>query len=318
MKEDKIFGVSDVTFENLKSLSDSSGAEFEERVCEIALLADRIADGILALSGDELDLPDALTALKEESELFIPPESDCDASLNGRRIASYCNALCDFDKLVFSELLAEKLVNKGYAIAESSFLPQHDGGERITYVRSTLTDEAYDVFSQDFSEPRIVYAAGSREALRSVADGDADYCIIPFEEKGGARVFGVYSMIAAMDLKIVGVTPVFGPEGNADVRYALVSTGFRELDIVEGDDLYFELLIPSGASLSVGALLASAERLGYSPYRIASVEYDNDGERASAVSVSLRNDGNDFSPLLIFLELFSDDYTPIGFYKNIE
>ena len=316
--ENGLFGVSAVTFENLRSITSSCTNEFEERVCELAMLADAVASGVSALSSEGMSLYDAMTALTEELDLFADSEKTESYALTDRYCKAFRGSIRDLDKLVFSELLCEKLKDRGYSVTERNFLVSEDCESLIAYVRSTLTDEAYDVFSQELDDPRILYVGNTREALRSVADGECGYCIVPFEEKGGARVLGVFSAIASFDLKIVGVTPVFGPEGTADVKYALVSRGFRELSRTEDDDFYLELLISSDSRMSLGGLLSTAESFGYSAYNIGSVEYELDGERISAVSVALRDGGRDFSAFLMLLTAFADDYTAIGFYKNIE
>ena len=198
-------------------------------------------------------------------------------------------------------------------------LPCETLGEKFTYVKNTLSDESYDVFSQEFEDPRIVYSQNVRDALKSVAEGSCDYCIVPFEENGGARILGIYAQIVSLDLKVAAVTPVFGPEGDADVKYALVGREFVTFEKSNDDDVYVEVAIPTESVFTVSDLLFAAGKIGLSVYRIGTVEYDeSDASRARSVYVSLKSSGKDIVPLLAFLEMFVDDFSTIGLYKNIE
>ena len=124
-------------------------------------------------------------------------------------------------------------------------------------------------------------------------------------------------MISSFDLKIVAVTPVFGFEGNADVKYALLSRGFFVPERLPDDDLYLEIVLYQDSDVGISELLSVAESLGIGVYRINTVLYESDGTQP-AFSVVLRDDGADFTPLLVFLTLFSSSYSSVGFYKNLE
>ena len=304
--------------ENLKDLTVSISLSYEERLCEIALFVQEAVDYVKELMKADMSFSDAITALREEGKILPQAFVTDTYSFLYERVAEFTKDLSYCDKVIFSEFLCDFLAKDGIKIDESDLLPTDISGERFIYVKNVLSDEAFDVFSQEFDDPRIVYAQTTKEALRSVADGSCDYCIVPFEEKGGARIIGIYATVAALDLKIAAVTPIFGPEGDADVKYALVGRDFIDLDKQDGDDVYIEISIPQDSSLSVSALLSAAEKLGLSVYRIGSIEYDRESDGTPAVYVSFRDSGNGIVPLLAFLEMFVDDFSAIGLYKNIE
>ena len=141
---------------------------------------------------------------------------------------------------------------------------------------------------------------------------------MPLEERGGARLAAVAELLFREDLKINSVTPVFGFEGLADMKYALVSKHFTVPDIFPDDDRYLEIRIKADSNVSVSELFSAAESLDSYLYRINTLTFTTEDGEAQYYSVVFRDDGKDFSPLLVYLTLFSGAYTPIGIYKNLE
>ena len=194
--------------------------------------------------------------------------------------------------------------------------PQISRPETFVYVKNQLSDEAYDVLSQSFSAPRLRYVTGIREAVKAVNDGDAGYCLLPLEERGGSRLSSVTELIFGNDLKINAVTPVFGQDGSADMKYALVSKCFTVHEIQPDDDRYLEIAISLDSA--VDELLFAARSYNATPYRVNTVVfYTEDGPKPS-YSIVFKDDAKDFTPLLTYLTLYYDDFIPIGLYKNLE
>ena len=188
----------------------------------------------------------------------------------------------------------------------------------MTYVKNALADEAYDVFSQQLSDPRVKYSSTLNDAVRLVSSGEAEYALLPLEERGGARLASVAELLFREDLKINSVTPVFGFEGLADMKYALVSKHFTIPEILPDDDRYLEIRLRADSSVSASELFSAAESLGAFPYRINTLTFDTEDGAYQYYSVVFRDDGKDFTSLLVYLTLFSGAYTPVGIYKNLE
>lgn len=316
MREDSIFSKNEISFENLLTLAGKESDNFELRLCELSFIADGILKTAEKLYDGGMTFPEILLALSDE--LSMPSLEPSEASMPETRgaIGSFLSGLSDFDKVNLCVLLSEKWKRMGKPLSESDFLMRAGGEQTFAYVRNSLSDEAYDVFSQEFDDPRVSYYSSFRDACRAVADGEVGYCILPFEEKGGARMPGIASMISSFDLKIVAVTPVFGFEGNADVKYALVSRGFVIPERQSDDDLYLEIITHRDSSLTLPELLSAARTLGNSVYRIDTVVNDSDGK--AAFLIVLRDGGGDFVPLLSYMTLLAGSYTPVGLYKNLE
>ncbi|MBR2651037.1 MAG: hypothetical protein IKD45_05195 [Clostridia bacterium] len=314
MNEDSVFSHSNVLLSNINSINRQQHTLSERKACELAFLADEIADIAVSLSPSmslyeiilqlSSELPETDRAAYE-SELVPLSPSRCVLAVGGSA-----------DGAMLCSLIVEKLRDRGIPITEREFLNSEAAPETFTYVKNSLADEAYDVLSQDFSDPRVAYSESFGAAAAAVADGKVGYCILPFEEVGGTRIPGIVELINSLDLKIVAITPVFGFEGNADMKYALVGRGFDIPDRDEDTDRYLEIEL-SGASVSLPLLLASAESLGASVYRINTLYKKSDPTEAF-YSIVFRDGGESFSALLLYLALFAEDYSPLGIYKNLE
>jgi hypothetical protein len=142
----------------------------------------------------------------------------------------------------------------GKQIEDFEILGSKFGRDRVTYVKNALADEAFDVFSEELDNPTVAYSLDFKEACAAVSGGKVDYCILPIEEGGDYRIPSISSMLFSYDLKIVSVTPVFGFTGDADVKYALVSSDFSKLKYEEEDEGYLEILIPMRKSDVLGQI----------------------------------------------------------------
>ena len=315
MNEDLLFNIDKVSLSNLSNTEEDVFKKIELRMCEIAFIADSIASASSEYISDGMTVSDILAVLGDELVSLFSPSLDLKTSslFNLNRITA---DLSDVDKAVFSDLLLSKFNERGIHISESDFLEAKESDEVFTYVKNSYSDEAYDVFSQEFEDPRVMYSESFREACFAVADGRVGYCILPFEERGGMRIPGIYSMISKLDLKIASVTPVFGPEGTSDMKYALVGRGYFIPEIGEDVDRYLEIRVSTDESIE--SLLNVAKYFDLSVYRINTMYSDSDENGSSFYSLVLKDGGKSFVAFLIFMTVFMSNYTPVGIYKNLE
>lgn len=316
MEKYGIFDISDVSVDNLTAAAMDESRAFELRLCEMSFFADSIARQIKALTEDGMSVSEALALLSGELEIQssdmhggVIPETE-------GGVREFAKTLEAHDKANFSLLLTEKLKSRGIGVSESDFLFEAPTDESFVYVRSALADEAFDVFSQEYSDPRIVYAESFKKACFDVADGKCGYCILPFEEKSSVRIPSIAGLVSDLDLKIVAITPVFGFEGNADMKYALIGRSFKIPECDELTDRYFEITVPK-SSVSLRELLSVAEMLGEGIYKI-DTSLSVDGNGSGYYSIIFKDGGDTFLNLLVYLSLFAEEYTPVGIYKNIE
>lgn len=307
MNEERFFEPNATSLDNLEKNLDSCKRNIQLRRCEIAFLTDSILD----MAKERLDIGmsgyEILLGLSDEMDYLSP-------SVSKEGVLEKMPDL--MDKAAFASIITEKLAEIGMELSVSDFLQAEDTPETFVYVRNSLSDEAYDVFSQEFSDPKVSYRDSFREAAFAVADGKSGYCILPYEEAGGARIPGIYNLVAKLDLKITAITPVFGIAGNSEVKYALFSRDFVIPKRDSETDRYLEIKISESDKLSLSELIGAAEHFGLKVIKINTMAPFGEGEE-KYYSIVLREDG-DFVPFLTYVTLFASDLTPMGIYKNIE
>ena len=302
--------------ENLLRLSLDECVSAEKRVVELYEYAYLLAEAAYALSVDGLGIYEIIGALLEPETAAV--EYGGVLAQNRERVMHYLNASSALDRAYFVKFFVAALSELGLVLSEESFLPSGNGDESFTYVKNRLADEAYDVLSEEFSDPRVFYAADLREAARAVRDGKVAHCLLPLEEKGGARIGVVSDLLYSFDLKINSVTPVFGFDGNADMKYARVSRHFTIPEIGEDDDRYLEIRLPYSDISQLSSLLAAASTLGISLYRINSTAFENAEGKSQLLSAVFSTTKGSFATFLTYLSVFMPLYTAVGIYKNLE
>lgn len=316
--EDTVFSTDDVVLSNLDRLSREHSAMSEQRLLELYGIATPLAKSTLELFDSGLDVYETLSMLSEMLTLGEYSLSEYNSDIHKHLVSKSIDALRNTDKAYLVELYLKSLHDVGRALNERDFLPAHTMPETFTYVRNSLSDEAYDVFSQDFTDPKVRYSASFKDVAAAVSRGDVTYGLFPLEEKGGARLPTVSEIIFRNDFKINSVIPVFGPDGNADMKYALVSRSFAVPKRGKEDDGYLEIRIGADADLSLTEVLGAVDYFGMCIYRVNTVTFDTEGESETYFSLVIKDMGHSFSGLLTYLTLFIRDFVPVGIYKNLE
>lgn len=303
---------------NLDELSLLSSVLSEKRICELYELAEFSSGLIEEMLSDGFGIYEALSLISQELSDRVPQIHENHLPENLEMLTSYSKAFSAFDKASFSKLLLKGLRLRGISLSEKDFFEKEVRKESIAYVKNQLASEAYDVFSEAFSEPRLRYANDLREAVNLVLTGEVGYAILPLEEKGGARLSSITEILFNSELKINSVTPVFGALGNADMKYALVSPTVSVPTREIGDDRYLELRIAGENTHKFSELVSAAESLGTELYRVNTLNFSTEDGTLPYFSLVLKTEAGDFTEMLIYLTLFVSDYTSVGIYKNLE
>ncbi len=313
MEIEKIFSQSEITLSNIARIDKEEEALRELKLFELSDVVASLAAPISELRSSGLGVYELLSCLSDE---VLPEKTAADGPspnfselLDALRLRSR-----DGERASLSRLLGREL--ERLSIDERDFLPGKTREDSFTYVKNPFADEAYDVISQDFDDPRVRYSRDFSECARLVASGELSYALLPFEEKGGTRLNTVSELIWRHDLRINAVTPVFGPDGTADLKYALVSSSFTLPDRAAEDDRYLEIRV--GQNTDISELLGAAAMLGHTVYRVNTETFRDEGEDALFFSIVIRDEGLSFTSLLVYLTLFVTDYYPVGIYKNLE
>lgn len=315
MTEEFDFSFNQVNVRNISSIGQKMAELEEQRILELYELASEIADSLLHFRG-EMNVCDMLTLLSEDLHFQKGDVHQFALNVNLQRLNSFLSALSIRDRILFTDLLVERLRFLEIEVNTAVFLPENDSPEIFTYVKNSLSDEAYDVFSEDFFDPKLKYSLSLKEAAALAAEGSVTYALLPLEEAGGERLHTASELIFRQDLKINRVTPVFGLDGSVDMKFALVSKGFTVPKIEKDDDVYFEIRVSISSSIS--EILLAAENFAASVYRINTLSFNTDGEDESFYSIVFKSNTGNFTELIAYLTLFIDSYTPVGVYKNLE
>ncbi len=316
MQGETIFELNSTTLSNIDGILRDMGNLHELSACELSFAASQVASDIAAINKDGVTVNEATSLLAEEMYLTRTLSDDENGELSTLNSKNFISGVSNLNKAIFASLLNEKLGEMGIHVSERDYLPVMKIAETFTYVKNSLSDEAFDVFSQEFSDPRIVYSDSFKEACLRVSEGKVGYCILPFEEKG-ARINTISSLISSLDLKIVAITPVFGFEGNADMKYVLVGRGFVIPPRDNATDRYLEISISKAAPITLGELISAAEYLSISVFSVdTTVDFSADGE--INYTLILKDGSKSFADFLTYLNIFAGSYIPVGIYKNIE
>ena len=307
-----------VTLGNLDELSRETALIDEARLYEISDIASAAARFSVSMLNDDIGVYELLSMISESLQFGNYPTDRGAPAAVAPLVSRAIARLSALDRAAFSEAYAAQLSATAHRLTEADFLPHGGRGELIGYVRNPLSDEAFDVFSQDFKDPRVKYYTALKECAAALADGAVDYILLPLEERGGVRLPTVAELIYRYDFKINSVTPVFGFDAGADMKYALVSRHFRLPPHRHGDDRYLELRLPASDGAVLTELLSAAAYFGMSAYRVNTLTFDSEGESVTHFSLVLRDGGAQLTPLLTYLAIFSPDFVPVGVYKNLE
>ncbi len=317
MTEELNFTPSSALISNLDRLSEEYSIAGEQRLLELGDVASEIADRVVQLVADGLTLQEAVAFIGETLSVGTYPISAVTSSVAVPQVEKYVASLSAVDRSALAQICVCALASRGLPVAERDFLRDDPMPETFTYVRNSFSDEAYDVFSSDFTDPRVRYASSFRECAALVSDGSVSYCLLPLEERGGVRLPTVTEIIYTNDFKINSVIPVFGPDGTADIKYALVSRSFTVSPRNGEDDRYLELRLDSSAS-TVAQLMSALMYYGMGIFRMNTFTPRAYGESETHLSLVVRDGDMGFTPLLVYLTLWGIDFTPVGMYKNLE
>ena len=313
-----MFSVNENVVFNIDELSKRQSETAEQRICEIHELAESAAEILLQMYNDDYSAAEAISFLSdfiEDKKTNVHTEA---LEENKELLNSYMSLVSCYDKATFSLLLSESLKKRGIFLSEGDFLDSGETEESIAFVRSPLSSEAFDVFSQSLADPRLKYVPDTKEAVAMVSRGEVGYCILPIEERGGVRLSSISELIFREELKINSVTPVFGPYGGANMKYALLSKKFTDYPVNPGDDRYLEIRLHDNSGVSFSELMTAASVLNVGLYRVNTINFETeDGER-KYVSIVFSRESLDFCNILLYMMLFTPDFTPVGIYKNLE
>lgn len=284
--------------------------EAEKRLAVFADPAEICAERFLADENAELPV-----LLAEAGAEYIPrilPSDAPDGSLP--YLTALRGALCAVDRVAFLCAFRTACAKRGRILDHTAFLPKEDAPlHRIAYVRNTYTEEAYEIFTREDADATLLYTDGFAEACKAVADGQADFCILPFENSSGPLT-AFRDMAVRFSLTVAALCRVFHADGTDATRFALLAE--RPLPSRGGETPCIRLsfsaengraLTEHLAALSATGILTALDSLP-----------DTVGKTSLSCTLTLRCAREDAFLPLAYLYTFTDFPRLLGFYEEIE
>ena len=307
---DSAFFVHSVIKENLDDLSVSLAREAQLRLCEWASVAETAADAFASWMADGLNTVEAIAELSS-----VIGEGDLPFGSSAGTAPAFARA---YERVHLCRTLVDFLAARGCVLTEDDFLPPDAPSPVVAYMRNPYADEAYDVFAEEIADLTLRYVSSFDEGVRLLLAGEVGYCLLPLEESGGLRLSTVERLLHRYDLRIGRVTPVFGPDGTADLRYALVCRSASAAPYSTEDDRYLELRLPLSEESVLSDICVLSEAFGLSLYRMQTVSFGEGEGKDSYLCAVLCGTGANFAAVLLYLSVFCRRATVVGLYCNLE
>ena len=234
--------------------------------------------------------------------------------------AVYSRATNVADKVTLCRMLAKSLgadVNEtaSYKLLEPERDAAHDFDDsiRIAYRKAHGADIAFEKFASVIPDTYAVYRDSFAHVCDSVAVGDADMCILPYENTADGKLFGFYRLIEGYELKIAASCMVKSDDRDDETRYLLLSPSLSGLSEISGiTDFEFSLVDRDGTAL--GRLMAAVNLLGVS---IKSVDTFK-SEEYTVFDIRTSADCELLDSLILYLKLEAAEFSPLGLYAATE
>ncbi len=221
-------------------------------------------------------------------------------------IITTMQTLLVYDRAVLATMIVRQLSLRGQVLTPDDFLPTTVSLPRVAYVRNAYTEEAFDAFSSAHTGATSLFTDSYEEACRSVASGEAGYCILPWRDTFGAYHRATLGMLEIFGLVAVSHVTVTDGE-DVPMQYALVA----RTPVAVRTPWEMVLALPDAWRTRMDELTVALPHLGV---RLCGLLYEPD---STAVLCTIRGDGSPVA-LFVWLCLFVDMFDFRGYYPYTE
>lgn len=300
-----------ISREDLLLLDRRMAKESEKRFPVAAELGRMAALRFLSAPGD------TCVPFLQKAGQWLPPTALHEKCLPAHRttVAPLLSAFHAQDRLALLQAFLSTCAQHDRPLTPAALLPPPPlPNERIAYMRSALTDDAYERLCTVLHAPTVLYTNGYREACEAVRDGSCGYCILPYENTEG--VLHTFTALAERySLLRTALCRVFHPDGSDTTHFALY--GHRlPLTALGGTPLLHASLHAQDAH-AIAVHMQAFALLG-AEFRRTQTEAVQTEERGLCWTVTLRLSAQGLLPTLAYLTAFAPDWTLHGLYKEIE
>lgn len=233
-------------------------------------------------------------------------------------IDAYSKAVSVADNVTVSRMILEQEgESKGfsrYELLEPDVQSGFSEDIRIAYRKARGADIAFEKFASLIPDAAALYRETFPAVCDAVALGDADMCILPYENTEDGKLGSFYRLIESYDLKIAASSLVRSDRREDMTRYLLLSRSLVGLSMLSGVT-DFEFSITDRADGALTRTLAAAHLLGLNVRSIDTVRSERE---YNVYDIRVTSDEAALDTFILYLKLEAEDFSPLGVYAVID
>lgn len=255
--------------------------------------------------------------LEDVSKVTVPAELPQDY----RDYADIYSAATDTaDKVAICKMMVQTLNDNGEDMSvykllepENDVTHDFDSSIRIAYRKAYGADIAFEKFASVIPDASALYRDNFAHVCDCVALGDADMCILPYENTADGKLFGFYRLIESYELKIAASCMVRSDNRDDETRYLLLSPSLSGLSEISGiTDFEFSLADRDGETLT--KVMSAANLFGIN---IRSVDTFK-AEECTVFDVRTSAESRVLDAFIVYLKFEAAEFSPLGLYAATE
>lgn len=272
--------------------------------------ASRVDSGAIELAG----------IYKSSIEDVLKLKSKKDTPLQIKQhISAYSEALSVVDTVTLAKMILEGADKENDNIGVELLDPEagiqpFSEDVRIVYRKAHGADIAFEKFASLLPDAAALYRDNFPNVCDSVALGDADMCILPYENTEDGKLSGFYRLIENYDLKIAASCLVRSDNREDKTRYLLLSRNLVGLSMLSGVT-DFELALTDRNNGSLTRTLSAAYIIGVDIISIDTVRREGD---ACVYDIRISGDSDKIDTFILYLKLERTEFSPLGLYAVID
>ncbi|MGN1094789.1 MAG: hypothetical protein ACI4QR_00205 [Eubacteriales bacterium] len=185
---------------------------------------------------------------------------------------------------------------------------------RVAFVRGNQSNRAFEKFARFVPGVMAEYEDDFKSACETVADGGADFAIIPLENTFDGRLNSFYRLLDKYALPIVLSADIASEDTDNSTRFALI---YKSFGIINAPgELIFECRITFSEQKDLGNIISAADYFRADVKKIYSLPFSSGG-RENSFGIIFGLDGADFAGFFCYLMLEYPQFSPIGIYTLI-
>lgn len=235
-----------------------------------------------------------------------------------RHIKSYSQAISVADTIVLSRMILERVGRdsgfSGVRLLENESQALLPDDIKIVYRKARGADIAFEKFSSLIPDCAALYRDTFLSVCDAVALGEADMCILPYENTDDGKLNSFYRLIEGFDLKIAASCSVKSLDREDRTRYLLLSKSLSGISNVSGVT-DFEFLLSDRSDSTLTRAMSAAHLLGLEIRSIDTVVCESS---LNVFDIRVSSKARALDEYILYLKLDDVDFTPLGIFAQID